>query len=195
MQRNELFRPTVSPRVRLALLGAIVLACSLPLLALSVHAQQAPEYLSPRPGAVLVSPGTTIAVRYGPTLNAASVGDGLFQVEGSQSGRHTGRVILSDDHRTVIFRPYLPFAPAEKVSVNLSAGLRSTAAESLGAVALEFHISPQAPSQKQIPIAHAVRRDGYGVVREICGQRQKVRDDLVGGGRLGLGRCCIGLCR
>src|SRR5438034_5785745 len=147
MRRNELFRPTVSPRVHLALLGAIVLACSLPLLALRVHAQQAPEYLSPRPGAVLVSPGTTIAVRYGPTIDAASVRDGRFQVEGSQSGHHTGRVILSDDHRTVIFRPYLPFAPAEKVTVNLSAGLRSPAVESLGAVSFEFHISPQAAPQ------------------------------------------------
>src|SRR5439155_1976527 len=121
--------------------------------ALSVQAAPPPIYISPRPGAGLVSPGTTIAVRYGPKIDAASVRDGLFQVEGAQSGRHTGRIILSDDHSTVIFRPYLPFAPAEKVSVNLSAGLRSTAAESLGAVALEFHISPQAPSQKRLPIS------------------------------------------
>lgn len=83
----------------------------------------APIYLAPQPGAELISPGTTIAVRYGVTLDL-TVTDGVhFTVIGDRSGLHTGRVILAEDQQTLIFKPDTPFALNEVVNVNFDLGI------------------------------------------------------------------------
>jgi len=63
-----------------------------------------------------VSTGQTIILRYGPTLTDQNVAALKFNVQGSKSGNHTGKTILADDHKTVIFKPDQPFTPGEHVT-------------------------------------------------------------------------------
>jgi hypothetical protein len=103
------------------------------------------SYLSPTPGAKLVSAGTTIAVRHGEYLLAESLDSDLFEVVGSKSGLHVGNVVLSDDGKTAIFYPQQPFAPGEKVAVHIQPGLRTQSGLDLEATTFEFQISPKLP--------------------------------------------------
>ncbi len=89
------------------------------------------QYISPVPGAKLVTPETTIAVRHGAVLDGASVSVVLFDVTGSSTGPHMGRALLADDGETVIFVPDRPFAPGETVHAILNAGLRTQAGQAL----------------------------------------------------------------
>jgi len=86
----------------------------------SVSGASLPEYFSPLPNAEYVSTGETIAIRYGPTLNAQNLASLKIDVQGSKSGPHTGRIILAEDQRTVIFKPDQRFTPAEKVKVAIT---------------------------------------------------------------------------
>ncbi len=102
------------------------------------------EYISPRPGAHLVSAGTTIAIRPSDILDGDSLSGDLFTVTGSESGVHAGRVVLADDHETVIFEPDRAFAPGEAVAVTVDPGIRTARGEVLDGVAFEFTVSPKA---------------------------------------------------
>jgi hypothetical protein len=44
----------------------------------------------------------------------------MFDVRGARTGRHQGRAAVSDDGRTVLFQPEVPFAPGEEVRVSLT---------------------------------------------------------------------------
>jgi hypothetical protein len=77
------------------------------------------QYYSPLENAEYVSTGATIIVRYGPVLSDQQLADFKPTVEGSESGRHEGRTILADDHRTLIFEPDRPFAPGEQVTIDV----------------------------------------------------------------------------
>jgi hypothetical protein len=129
----------------LALAAAAVFLCGSSL-RLSVDAQgPLPfEYVSPPPGACLVSAGTTVAIRPGDILDEGSLSDGLFTIVGSESGVHTGRVILADDRETVVFDPDRPFAPGETVAVRIGQGLRTARGVALDGAAFEFTVSPKA---------------------------------------------------
>jgi len=79
-----------------------------------------PQYYSPLQNAEYVSTGATIAVRYGPALTAQNISGLNFTVQGAKSGLHDGKVVLADDHKTVIFKPASPFTPGEQVTVNVN---------------------------------------------------------------------------
>jgi hypothetical protein len=72
-------------------------------------------FMSPRPGAELVSKATTLVFK--PRRGTAVFPD--LVVTGSTSGVITGDWIRSDDNKTLIFKPFREFAPGEKVSVNV----------------------------------------------------------------------------
>ena len=83
-------------------------------------------YLSPLPCADNVMPGSDIILGIRNKVNKESLNSGdLIRVTGSKSGLHSGKVILSADNRTVIYRPDLPFALGEKVTVGLNRGIES----------------------------------------------------------------------
>jgi hypothetical protein len=109
-------------------------------------AAQAPfklQYLSPRPDAQFVSPGTTIAFRVGELIDEQTVDSALFRVVGSRSGRHYGTAILADDAKTVIFKPEQPFWPGDKVRVTISQGITTVTGQIIEPVTFEFTISSQ----------------------------------------------------
>jgi hypothetical protein len=110
-----------------------------------VYGQSAESYIysSPRPDAELVSAQTTIAVRYRVTVNPQSLKDGLFNVVGSESGQHTGDLILANDQRTILFRPQRSFVPKEAVHVEVLDGIRSHMGQPLLGGNFSFTISPK----------------------------------------------------
>jgi outer membrane lipoprotein-sorting protein len=86
----------------------------------STPAPLAPQYYSPLKNADYVSTGATIILRYGPTLSDQNLADIKFSVQGSKSGSHSGKTILADDHKTVIFKPDQTFNAGEQVTVEVN---------------------------------------------------------------------------
>jgi outer membrane protein assembly factor BamB len=100
------------------------------------------EYVSPRPGAKLVTCETNIIVRPHLDVPALDLKQSLrFVVTGSASGSHEGRIILSDDCRTVIFDPHRPFERGERVSVAISADKAMTGTVEVAPLSFEFEIT------------------------------------------------------
>ncbi len=99
------------------------------------------QYISPRPGATLVTPRTTIALRPGDLLDPVTVNAARFKVVGTKSGAHTGSVVLADDGETVIFKPRVPFTLGEIVTVALTPGLKTASGRLAGPVSFSFTIS------------------------------------------------------
>ncbi|CEM29828.1 unnamed protein product [Vitrella brassicaformis CCMP3155] len=100
--------------------------------------------MHPRPGALHVSELTSIAVREGDLVIPTDL-DTLFDVEGRQSGKVDGRVVLARDNKTVLFYPDKPFVPGDNVTVQLRPGLRVRRSdngreEEAGGHEWQFHI-------------------------------------------------------
>ena len=138
------------PSIFAAILGTTLLVASLhlsifwPALPVTVANAQSTslfEYVSPRPNALYVSAGTTIAVRHGEEIDASTLTDTSFAVRGEQSGDHAGRILLADDKRTVIFQPEEPFTPNEVVYVSIESDIRLVTGEYLDALGYSFTIS------------------------------------------------------
>ncbi len=77
------------------------------------------NYVEPKPGAKYVNLETSIIIhpesKYMKLINLSNFD---IQVYGSKSGMHTGKLILSDDGTTIIFKPDMTFSLGEKVTVN-----------------------------------------------------------------------------
>jgi len=119
------------------------------LLVLSVSALLIPSlqaqgitYVSPLPGSVNVSQQTTIIIRTKGLPDPSSLPrTSDFAVQGSRSGAHAGRVILSDDGHTLIFAPFAAFSPAEEVSVAFRSDARTAGGEAIGPLNFRFTVS------------------------------------------------------
>ncbi len=98
-------------------------------------------YVSPLPDSKYVTPESNIIIRADENLIASSIRSKLFNVVGSQSGQHDGKVILSSDQRTVVFQPQTPFALGETVSVSLNHGFLSVGGDSILPAPFLFTIS------------------------------------------------------
>lgn len=101
-------------------------------------------YISPKPGTKLVSKDTNIIIRPGQILTVHSIDATSFlKVKGSISGIHTGDVIISDDDRTIVFRPRRVFEAGERVSVWIHGGLRNQNGDEMESTLFHFTISPK----------------------------------------------------
>ncbi len=98
-------------------------------------------YVSPVPGSKYLTPGTNIIVRSDEPLSQGTVDQNLFQVVGSASGAHSGRVILTVDHQSVLFQPDSPFSLGETVSVSLVHPLMSVTGDTVSLNPFSFTIS------------------------------------------------------
>ena len=104
----------------------------------SLYAQKPPQvlekqndaiiYQSPNDGDTYVPERTTLIVRPYPSfVRGRSEKDFSFDVHGESSGTHSGKVLISDDNETLVFKPYQPFALNERVNVTLSiSGMENT---------------------------------------------------------------------
>ncbi len=78
------------------------------------------QYVSPRPGAMLVAKGTTIILRPATPPAGGVAAFSSIEVRGTISGLHAGEWIAAEHGETFIFRPHEPFAPGETVSVTVA---------------------------------------------------------------------------
>jgi hypothetical protein len=100
------------------------------------------QYLSPSPAATGILPETNILVRPGGSVDpSSSLIPALLRVEGSESGFHDGRLKLSDDATTLVFRPFAPFLAGETVTCDLAAGIRTDAAGDVPPATWSFTIA------------------------------------------------------
>lgn len=78
------------------------------------------EYQWPRNGDIYVPQTTTFIVRPAKSfMNGHTAKDFTFNVHGELSGTHSGKVLISTDDQTIIFKPDHPFETNENVNVRL----------------------------------------------------------------------------
>ncbi len=100
------------------------------------------QYISPIPGSEMNSPETNIIIRYGkPFKQDVVTNQKIFIVKGELSGIHQGRIKLTEDNRTLLFVPQIPFAEGENVSVGFSEQLRTVENESIPDLNFYFKVS------------------------------------------------------
>ena len=112
------------------------------------------EYISPVPGSALNMPRTNIIIRANAPVDQMTLQtSGVISVIGSKSGVHYGRMILSDDTRTVVFVPDAPFTEGEQVGVNVGSGLKMMSGLGFTPKKFNFMVTPKvvkAPLSLQI---------------------------------------------
>ena len=74
----------------------------------------------PSPGALEVPSTTKIGITAAKPFDPSVASSRYWTVTGSRSGIHTGTIVLSNDGRTAIFQPFVPFDIADTISVMLS---------------------------------------------------------------------------
>jgi hypothetical protein len=125
---------------KLFLIFFFVPACFPHLFAQSVNVQEY-QFISPIPGSSLHLPETCIIIRQGDIIDRSTIGNTKLMVIGSRSGIHKGRLILSSDIRTLIYKPFSRFIPGEVVTVNLKNGILTYAGAELPQIEFAFKIS------------------------------------------------------
>ncbi|MCD4730569.1 MAG: aryl-sulfate sulfotransferase [Bacteroidales bacterium] len=103
------------------------------------------NYISPVPGSKYIMPQNNIALRHGDPIQVESLQNFSIHVTGTESGRITGRIVLSDDLRTVIFKPDNPFAFGEEVQVVVFGELKTKTGLLLERVDFSFSVTPAIP--------------------------------------------------
>lgn len=109
----------------------------------AMHAQL-PEfqYVSPKPNSSLVMKKTNIILRYSENINSETLLNDLILVEGSKSGFHDGKLILSKDDKTIVFNPANAFVNDENVTVKLHKGVKTTAGADVKEIVFNFTTVP-----------------------------------------------------
>ncbi|HWF43950.1 MAG TPA: hypothetical protein VG537_04855 [Candidatus Kapabacteria bacterium] len=124
--------------MRAILIAAIVTLCYTPCL----DAQDLGiQYHFPSSGAKSVARGTTIILRPGSILNPGTIDTSRISVFGSFSGKHEGTLILADDQKTLVFKPFTLFIYCERVHVKLKPGIFT--ADGLPVDSLAFYFTVQ----------------------------------------------------
>lgn len=100
------------------------------------------QYLSPRPGSSRLSRRTNIILRPGSLIDRSTIdGNTQFIVNGSISGRHAGTLLLSDDSKTLVFNPDVPFTGGETVAATLNRGIRTVSGSEVDPIEFSFAIT------------------------------------------------------
>jgi hypothetical protein len=99
------------------------------------------QFISPLPDSKLIMPESNIIIRQGDIIDPGTIKEASIEVVGSKSGVHSGEFFLSDDLRTLIFKPFIYLTPGEKVNVTLYSGIYTASREMLGPITFDFYIS------------------------------------------------------
>ena len=114
------------------------------------------QYINPLPNSSYVSVNSNIIIRKGNNINKAGINDNLIEAVGTKSGVHTGKIILANDSRTLIFTPYTPFKTDEEVTIILKDGLITADGLDAGELIFKFHtcINANTPVQENSPVKY-----------------------------------------
>ena len=98
------------------------------------------QYLSPVPGSKMNSTGTNIIIRFGDEFDNYNLDNSLV-ITGSKSGYHTGKIVLAENNRTLLFQPDNKFADGDVVTVELNKNLRTVSNERVPTLRFSFETS------------------------------------------------------
>lgn len=119
----------------------VLLTLLLPLFAAEKPASV--EYVYPLDESDFVARSAEIIFRPGARIDAASLENaGIFKLTGSLSGEHIGQVRLAPDRKTILFKPDIPFAPDETVSVTIKPKIRTVSGENAPGHSFSFQTTP-----------------------------------------------------
>jgi Arylsulfotransferase (ASST)/Cep192 domain 4/Secretion system C-terminal sorting domain len=96
------------------------------------------QYISPMPNSKLNTPYTSIIIREGLVLDKTNNLNSKLEVVGSKSGLHNGEILLVENSKTILFKPYQPFAEYESVTVKLKEGIITSTATELPGLVFTF---------------------------------------------------------
>ena len=100
------------------------------------------QYLSPVPGSKLNSTETNIIIKTGDVFDNSILDEpSLLIVSGSKSGVHSGEIILAEEGRTIIFKPYNRFADGENVTVEITKKIFPASGRQISPLRYSFEIS------------------------------------------------------
>ena len=99
------------------------------------------DYISPKPNSEMNSPQTNIILRADRNVNVATLDGNMLEVYGSKSGKHLGKLELSDDNATITFQPYKPFALSEEVVVHYLGNITAADGAKLEPLTFSFKIT------------------------------------------------------
>ena len=98
------------------------------------------QYLSPVPGSYLNSPESNIIIRFRDAFSNNNIANSI-SVSGNKSGNHPGKIILTEDGRTLIFKPESQFAAGEVVTVRLRNNLQTISDKQIPVLQYSFETS------------------------------------------------------
>lgn len=96
------------------------------------------QYISPMPNSKLNTPYTSIIIREGSVLDKTKNLNSILEVVGSKSGFHNGELLFVENSKTILFKPYQPFAEFESVTVKLNAGIITTTGAEIPVLVFTF---------------------------------------------------------
>ena len=100
------------------------------------------QYISPVPSSKLNSTGTNIIIRYGSTINKSLMDNtSTLYVSGSKSGHHSGKLVLAENGKTLLFIPDILFSDCEVVTVKLTGNLETISGEKIPMLQFSFETS------------------------------------------------------
>jgi hypothetical protein len=101
------------------------------------------EYISPEPGSRFVMPMNNIAIRSGDKFDLGSIRQSLLVVTKSKEIKIEGELNLSDDEKTLIFKPKAPYPLGEIIHVELMNGLKTIKGDEIEAFEFYFTVTPK----------------------------------------------------
>jgi hypothetical protein len=104
------------------------------------------KYIYPQPNSSYVSINSSILIRQGSKIERSGVNGSIIKAVGSISGVHTGKIILANDSRTLVFTPAAPFQTNEDITVTLKSGLKTVDGLDAGELSYRFHTCSNANS-------------------------------------------------
>ncbi|HYV90144.1 MAG TPA: arylsulfotransferase family protein [Chitinophagales bacterium] len=145
------------------------------------------QYVSPMPGSKMSNINHNIIIRPGSLLDASSLSNKLFSVEGTRSGIHDFKIVLARDGKTIILQPVTPFSYSEEVTVRISAGLKTVNRKTLSGYSFSFSThreyslaeQEQLHNAKQILMKEELQRNGYD--ESTAGDDEGDLRDITGG--------------
>lgn len=107
-------------------------------------------YLSPVPGSICVTKETNIIIRYKNNLDYNTISSNNFKISGTISGRHSFKIIQTDERNTIILKPDVPFMEGEDVKVNIISGFKFENLRFASPYSFNFTISKYQVNIKQL---------------------------------------------
>ncbi|MFQ5654449.1 MAG: Ig-like domain-containing protein, partial [Planctomycetota bacterium] len=115
------------------------------------------SYVEPAPGEEILNALPTIRVGFDRPMDPGTVNQDTFLVQGSESGAHSGDIVLDPRNTEVTFTPHDPFAAGELITVILKDDIRSQSGKFLKEYRWEFRLLP--PPEVELPAFELVSLD------------------------------------